>query len=153
MLKNYTMRRITCLLMGVVALSMTATDYLFVRQKSGDTKIALSGISHITFPETGGVVINNTDGTTETYANENLYSLRFNNNISSTSEILENKNVEITHDGTTVTVNVEGLGISVYALDGSLVAQGLNSSADISYLQPGLYIIKAGSVTAKIVKK
>lgn len=140
--------------MGVVALSMTATDYLFVRQKSGDTKIALSGISHITFPETGGVVINNTDGTTATYANENLYSLRFNNqNISDVEEILENKNVEITHDGTTVTVNVEGLGISVYALDGSLVAQGLNSSADISYLQPGLYIIKAGCVTAKIVKK
>ncbi len=147
------MRKFTCFFMGVVALSMTASDYLYVRQKSGDTKIALSAISHITFPETGGVVICNADGTTNTYADENLYSLRFNNNVSGVESAIENTDVIISNDGNLVTVNVEGVEIVVYALDGAIVAQGSNSTVGISCLQSGLYIVKAGCVTTKIVKK
>lgn len=147
------MRKFTCLFMGVVALSMSASDYLYVRQKSGDTKIALSAISHITFPETGGVVISNTDGTTNTYVDENLYSLRFDSNVSGVESVIENADVVISNDGDLVTINVEGIDIVIYALDGAIVAQGSNSSVAISHLQSGLYIAKAGCVTTKIVKK
>ncbi len=149
----YNMRKFICLFMGVVALSMTASDYLYVRQKSGDAKIALSAINNITFPETGGVVINNTDGTTNTYADENLYSLRFNSNVSGVESVIENADVVIYNDGDLITVNVEGIDIIVYALDGAIVAQGSNSSVEINHLQSGLYIVKAGCVTTKFVKK
>lgn len=147
------MRKFTCFIACLVSLPLVASDYLYVRQKSGDTKIALSAISHITFPKTGGVVICNADGTTNTYADKNLYSLRFNNNVSGLESAIENTDVIISNDGNLVTVNVEGAEMVVYALDGAIVAQGSDSSIEISHLQSGLYIVKAGCVTTKIVKK
>lgn len=130
--------------------SLVSAENMVVRQKTGDTSIAISNISQITFPAAGGVLISLNDGTSQSYAHENLYSLRFNMAVTAIEQIDAKENNAIVFDGTTVSAPTAG--ISVYSLDGSLVANGGSSRLDVSHLVSGVYIVKAGCLTAKIVK-
>ena len=122
-----------CLLLSVasvLAISVYAVDYLFVREKTGDTQIAISDIESITFPD-GKVVITKVDG--------NSY------------DVADDKK-EITYDGTTVAV-ANGGRITVCTIDGRVIATSENGAVDVSELNNGVYIVTSDSVTTKIVKK
>ncbi len=138
----------------LIAISSFAADNnMVVRQKSGDTSIALSSISRITFPTSGGVMISLTDGSSQSYIHENLYSLKFNS--SSTSAIEQTVftgNDAITFDGSIITVTSGNIGITVFSLDGQAVAFSITSQLDVTHLVHGVYIVKAGCLTAKIIK-
>ncbi len=138
----------------LIAISSLATgNSLVVHQKTGNTAIDLSNISRITFPSDGGMAISLSDGSTQSYTHENLYSLKFNTStsgITPTSVNMTDNNIRF--DGTSIILPYGFYGITVYSLDGSIVAMGTSSQLDVTYLVPGVYIVKSGCLTAKIIK-
>lgn len=149
------MRFITFTLLLLLTLSINAVDNLIVRQSMGDKSISISSISHITFPTDGsGVVVNFTDGTSEKFARGTFVSLRFNGSLSGIDKIAsENQSGLIfSTDCSTISVADENVMIEVYNSAGALVAEG-KASLNISNLVSGTYIVKAGTVISKIVKR
>lgn len=138
-----------------MTLSINAVDNLIVRQSMGDKSISIASISHITFPTDGsGVVVNFTDGTSETFARDSFVSLRFNGNLSGIDKIAsENQSGLIfSTDCSIISVADENVMIEVYSTSGALVAES-KGSLNVSNLVPGTYIVKAGTVISKIVKR
>lgn len=138
-----------------MTLSIKAVDNLIVRQSMGDKSISIASISHITFPTDGsGVVINFTDGTSETFARGSFVSLRFNGNFSGIDDIGKDKQSGFifNSDCSTISVSDENVMIEVYNSAGALVAEG-KTSLNISNLVPGTYIVKSGTLIYKIVKR
>ena len=136
------------ILMAIVGLSMYAAGELYVRQIGGDTKISINSIKEITFPS-GQVVVTMTDGTSKTYSSPSFVSLRFNGNIGSGVEDAMSETA-IVFDG--VVVKAPQAGIAVYSADGRLVAASEDAEVNVSTLASGIYIVKSGSLTSKIVK-
>ena len=136
------------ILMAIIGLSMYAADELYVRQAGGDTKISISSIKEITFPS-GQVVVALNDGSSKTYNSTSFVSLRFNGNIGSG---VENAMAEdaISFDGVVVKSSQEG--IAIYSADGRLVVASEGAEVNVSSLAGGIYIVKSGSLTSKIVK-
>ncbi|MBR5332255.1 MAG: T9SS type A sorting domain-containing protein [Muribaculaceae bacterium] len=135
-------------LMAIIGLSMYATDNLYVRHEDGDTRISISSIKEITFPS-GQVVVAFNDGTSKTYSTPSFISLRFNGNVGSGVESAMADDT-ITLDG--VVVKSSHDGIAVYSTDGRLVAASESAEVNVSSLASGIYIVKSGSLTSKIVK-
>lgn len=130
-----------------------ATEYLVVRQKTGDTSFSITTIKEITFDGTGAKIAFS-DGTTQSYAKGALVSLRFNNGLSS----IEGESIlaapSILFDGEVITVvGIDCELITVYSLSGALVAIGEGNSLDVSELIEGAYVVQAGSLTSKIIKR
>ena len=143
------MKKIFSFIMSAVAtLSMFAADELYVRQNSGDTRISIGSIKEITFPS-GQVVVKMTDGSSKTYSSSSFVSLRFNGNIGSGVEDAVSENA-IVYDG--VVVKAPQTGIMIYSTDGCLVMSSEESEVNISSLASGVYVVKAGCLTSKIVK-
>ena len=136
------------ILMAIIGLSMYAADELYVRQTGGDTRISISSIKEITFPS-GQVVVALNDGSSKTYNSSSFVSLRFNGNIGSG---VENAMLEdaISFDGVVVKSSQEG--IAIYSADGRLVVASEGTEVNVSSLAGGIYIVKSGSLTSKIVK-
>ena len=136
------------ILMAIIGLSMYAADELYVRQTGGDTKINISSIKEITFPS-GQVVVALNDGSSKTYNSSSFVSLRFNGNI---GQGVENAMLEdaISFDGVVVKSSQEG--IAIYSADGRLVVASEGTEVNVSSLAGGIYIVKSGSLTSKIVK-
>lgn len=139
------------LLLLVMSLSspLFATDELYVRQSADDDALfRISDIKEITFPS-GQVVITMVDGSSKSYPSSTFVSLRFNGNIGSG---VENAMVEdaISFDGVVVKSSQDG--IAVYSTDGRLVAASQGAEVNVSSLASGIYIVKSGSLTSKIVK-
>ena len=143
------MKKIFSFIMSAVAtLSMFAADELYVRQNSVDTRISIGSIKEITFPS-GQVVVKMTDGSSKTYSSSSFVSLRFNGNIGSGVEDVVSENA-IVYDG--VVVKAPQTGIMIYSTDGCLVMSSEESEVNISLLASGVYVVKAGCLTSKIVK-
>ncbi len=150
------MRKITVTLLLLMAMSMSATDQLYVRQITGDSAYGISTISHITFPTDGsGVVLNFTDGTSKTFARSQFVSLRFNGDLSGLDFVGSNDNQALLYKNESAEIVLLGAEatIQVYSANGALVAQGEGSVLNVSHLANGTYIVKAGSLTSKIVKR
>lgn len=139
----------SCFLVLLLTLPIFATEIIYVRQKGGDTQLSVSSIKDITFP-TGSVVVTMNDGSTKTYSSSNFVSLRFNGNVSVGIEGVEDGLDRIIYDGEIVKAPQEG--ISVYSTDGCLVLATEESTLEVSSLSNGVYIVKSGSLTTKIVK-
>ncbi len=143
------MKKIVSLfLIMLLSVPVFAAEDLYVRQNSGDTKISISSIKEITFPS-GQVVVALNDGSTKTYNSSSFVSLRFNGNIGSG---VENAMVEdaISFDGVVVKSSQDG--IAVYSTDGRLIIASEGTEINVSMLASGIYIVKSGSLTSKIVK-
>lgn len=134
--------------MMLFSLPMFAADDLYVRQSDGDTKLSISNIKEITFPS-GQVVVTMTDGSSKTYSSSSFVSLRFNGNIGSGVEDAMSEN-SIVFDG--VVVKAPQAGIMIYSTDGCLVISSEDAEVNVSSLASGIYIVKAGCLTSKIVK-
>ena len=132
----------------LLSVPVFAAEDLYVRQNSGDTKISISSIKEISFPS-GQVVVAFNDGSTKTYNSSSFVSLRFNGNIGSG---VENAMVEdaISFDGVVVKSSQDG--IAVYSTDGRLIIASEGTEINVSMLASGIYIVKSGSLTSKIVK-
>ncbi|MBQ2838262.1 MAG: T9SS type A sorting domain-containing protein [Muribaculaceae bacterium] len=139
----------SCFLILLLALPVFAADIIYVRQNSGDTQLSISSIKEITFPS-GSVVVTMTDGSTKTYSSSNFVSLRFDGKINVGIEGVEEGFDEIIYDGEIVKAPQEG--ISVYSTDGRLILATEESILEVSSLSNGVYIVKSGSLTTKIVK-
>ena len=136
------------ILMAIVGLSMYAAEELYVRQTGGDTKISINSIQEITFPS-GQVVVKMTDGTSKTYSSSSFISLRFNGNVGSG---VESAMVDDAFAFDGVVVKSPQAGIAVYSADGRFVAASEDAEVNVSSLASGIYIVKSGSLTSKIVK-
>lgn len=149
------MRLIHFSLLLFMSLSLFAVDNMIVRQSTGDKAISITQISHITFPSDGsGVVVNFSDGTSEKYARGTFVSLRFNGNLSGIDQIGKEyqSGLILSSDYSTISVTDENVMIEVYSAAGTLVAEG-KGSLNISNLVSGTYIVKAGTIISKIVKR
>ena len=143
------MKKIVSLfLIMLLSVSVFASDVLFVRQNSGDTQLTISNIKEITFPS-GSVVVTMTDGTSKTYSSSSFVSLRFDGNINVGVEDAINEN-GVLYDG--VIVKAPQAGIAIYSTDGRLVLATEEAQVNVSSLASGIYIVKTGCVTTKIVK-
>lgn len=137
------------ILIVLLGMPVFAADYLYVRQSGGDTQLAVSNIKEITFPS-GSVVVTMTDGTSKTYSSSSFVSLRFNGNVNVGIEDVVNEE-SVVFDGSSITVPA-GCGMTIYTTDGRLVYATEESVADVTSLSKGIYIVKTGCVTTKIVK-
>lgn len=137
------------ILMVLLGLPMFAADDLYVRLDDGDTKISISSIKEITFPS-GSVEVSLTDGTTKSFSSSTFVSLRFNGNAASVVENLLNGDDVIVFDG--LMVKSPQAGIVIYSADGRLVQTSDGECVDVSALAEGIYIVKSGCLTSKIVK-
>lgn len=135
--------------MMLLSFPIFAADELYVRQSGGDTKFNISSIKEITFPS-GQVVVTMTDGSSKSYSSSSFVSLRFdgkqNVGIENVSEVADN----IIFDG--VNVRTSQAGIMIYSTDGRLVLSSEDVLVNVSSLASGIYIVKAGGLTSKIVK-
>lgn len=139
-----------------MSLSLGAADNLIVRQSTGDSSFAIAQISQVTFPTDGsGVVLHFTDETSQTFARAQFVSLRFNGDISGAELIGKDKDAALVYNAATSTIVLIGseAPICVYSTNGSLVAEGVEATLNVAYLANGAYIVKAGSLTSKIVKR
>lgn len=136
------------ILIVLLGVPMFAADYLYVRQGGGDTQLAVSNIKEITFPS-GAVVVTMTDGTSKTYSSSTFVSLRFNGNVNVGIEDVLNES-QVTFNGQVV--KSAQPGIAVFSADGRLVLATEEAQADVSSLASGIYVVKTGCVTTKIVK-
>lgn len=133
--------------MMLLSLPMFAADDLYVRQSSGDTRISIGSIKEITFPS-GQVVVTMTDGSKKTYSSSSFVSLRFNGVVSGVEGITSEN--AIVYDG--VVVKSPQAGIMIYSTDGCLVMSSEDAEINVSSLANGVYVVKAGGLTSKIVK-
>ena len=140
---------ILLILIMMLSLQVFAAEELYVRQNSGDTRLNISSIKEISFPS-GQVVITMTDGSTKTYSSSTFISLRFNGNIGSGIENVEQEEA-IVYDG--VTVKTPQSGILIYSTDGCLIISSEMSEVNVSTLEKGVYIVKSGDLTTKIIKR
>lgn len=136
------------------ALSLSATtDYLVVRQKTGDTSFSITTIKEISFDGTGAKISFN-DGTYQSYAKGALVSLRFNAELSGVDQDAMLSGPAIFFDGNNITVVGEVCDvINVYSLSGALIISGDGNRLDVSDLIEGVYVVQAGSLTSKIIKR
>ena len=139
----------SCFLAMLLALPIFASDIIYVRQKGGDTQLEIGKIKEISFPS-GSVVVTMTDGSSKTYSASSFVSLRFNGNVNvGIDDVVDGAN-GIVYDGEIVKSSHEG--ISIYATDGRLVLSTNESSLEVQSLSNGVYLVKSGSLTSKIVK-
>lgn len=135
------------------SLSATAVENLVVRQNTGDTRFSISTIKEITFDGTGAKISFN-DGTSQSYAKGTLVSLRFNTELSGVEDVALEGEAAILFDGNVITVVGEDCDvINVYSLSGALVATGEGNELEVSELVKGAYVVQAGSLTTKIIKR
>ena len=139
----------SCFLMMLLVLPIFAADTIYVRQKGGDTQFEIGKIKEIIFPS-GSVVVTMTDGSSKTYSPSTFVSLRFNGSVNVGIENIEDGANGIVYDGVIVKSSQEG--ISIYSTDGSLILSTDESSLEVQSLSNGVYIVKSGSLTSKIVK-
>ena len=139
----------SCFLMMLLVLPIFAADTIYVRQKGGDTQFEIGKIKEISFPS-GSVVVTMKDKNKKTYSASTFVSLRFNGNVNVGIEDIEDGANGIVYDGVIVKSSQEG--ISIYSTDGSLILSTDESSLEVQSLSNGVYIVKSGSLTSKIVK-
>ncbi|MGN0212342.1 MAG: T9SS type A sorting domain-containing protein [Muribaculaceae bacterium] len=136
-------------LMLTAVLSASAFDAIYVRQTSGDTKIALADLKEIAFLDEGVSVVT-TDGSS-LYGYDTFCSLRFNQNHSGgVTEVVAD--AAYSFDGNVLEIPGSE-SVSVYSFDGRLVLDAAGTTADVRQLPVGIYLVKAGNVTFKIVKR
>ena len=144
------MRYLLLTIMMSLSLSLYASDEVVVKQSSGETSWAISSIKEISF-DGNGVKLLFADDTSVYYSKETLSMLKFN---VATSDIEElNDTPQISIAGNILFIPNNTGDIKIFSLAGVLVIQAKGSQVDISALSDGAYIVQAGCLTSKIIKK
>lgn len=143
------MRYLLLTLLLSFSLASFANEELVVEQATGKTAWTISTIKDLTF-DGKGVKISFNDNTSVYYAAETLSMIHFNATASGVNAIEAGKSITV--EGDCVVVNGYEGDIKVYSLAGAVVAQGKGARLDISHLNEGTYVVKAGSLISKIIK-
>ena len=144
------MRYFLLTIMMSLSLSLFAGDEVVVKQSSGETTWAISSIKEISF-DGNGVKLLFTDDTSVYYSKETLSMLKFNVITSGIEELNDTPQISIAGNVLSIPNNT-GV-IKIFSLAGVLVMQANGSQVDISGLSDGAYIVQAGCLTSKIIKK
>lgn len=135
------------------SLSLAAfADKVVVNQTVGQTTYHVSAIQELAF-DGKGVSILFTDGQSVYFAAETLDKIAFSANPSVVGSV-KNAGKAITLQGNTVTVvGGEPCDIKVLSAAGKVVVQSRGTTLDISALPGGVYVVQAGGLISKIVKR
>lgn len=145
------MRNLALTLLLFFGLSAFATDELIVTEKSGQTSYSISTVKELSF-DGKGIKISFNDNTSAYFAKETLTMIKFNASMSGINEIGNNE-ASINLKGNTIYVTGDACDIKVFALDGTIVAQSHGNTLNISNISNGTYIVNAGSLISKIIKR
>lgn len=134
-----------------LAMSAFAADEVVVIQSTGQTSWEISKIKELTF-DGNGVKFSFNDNTSVYYDKGSLSMIKFDTTLSGINSINKSEQTISIADNCIVVEGFEG-NITVYSLSGAAVAQGKGNKLDISNLEKGTYIVQAGSLISKIIKK
>lgn len=137
-------------------LTASATDfYLWVTQTSGDeTSWAVSEVQKITFSGSN-VIVTATDGTSATFAMSDVSKLNFQTSPTAINSLQVESPVRFVGDNLQVSAS-EGTAVDVYSATGALVGKAyVNGSGQVSLsnLPKGVYMVKVGGKTSKVLKR
>ena len=132
-------------------MSAFAADEVVVIQSTGQTSWEISKIKELTF-DGNGVKFSFNDNTSVYYDKGSLSMIKFDTTLSGINSINKSEQTISIADNCII---VEGntSEIKVFSLSGAAVAQGKGPKLDISSLEKGTYIVQAGSLISKIIKK
>ena len=152
------MRKILLSLIMTVTTCITAsaTDfYLWLIQTSGDEQSwAVSDLQKITFSGSN-VVITATDGSSKTVAMNEVSKLNFQTSPTAINSLQVESSVRFNGDNLQVSVS-EGTAVDVYSPTGTLVGKGsvdATGMVSLSNLPKGVYMVKVGGKTSKVLKR
>lgn len=145
-------------LMTVGAMAQT-TPRLVVWQKSGEkVHFQLSDLPETTFED--GLLVIRTSKTTVTYQLENVLRYTYENVATSIDLLPSERSIEVSREGDAVTYRnlPEGATVSLYSANGMLIEQqtacdGQPLTISVSQRPSGVYIVKAGKETIKLLRK
>ena len=134
-----------------LAMSAFAADEVVVIQSTGQTSWEISKIKELTF-DGNGVKFSFNDNTSVYYDKGSLSMIKFDTTLSGINSINKSEQTISIADNCII---VEGntSEIKVFSLSGAAVTQGKGPKLDISSLENGTYIVQAGSLISKIIKK
>lgn len=138
------------LTMGILSALADNYKYLTITQDNSDTSINVTSIDKITFDESN-MVIHLTDGNTQTLPLSNLQRMFFSN----TSGIMSVTQSRMHFSGGILQADITaGERIEIFDMRGQMVFSANKSgSFDLTTLTKGVYIVKLGSETRKVINK
>ena len=129
--------------------------YLTIAQTDSQTDFALSNISKITF-DTQNMVLHLSDGQEAKLPLSGLSKMFFSNNSSGIATVSKTSTITI-KDGMLRVTAPKGSVISVFDTSGKALrstnARNTETEISLSGMQKGVYIVKVGSETKKVLNK
>lgn len=150
MKKLHTLLAIVLITIGIAPAWGDNYKYLTITQDNGETSIDVTSIERITFDESS-MVIHLTDGNSQALALGSLQSMVFSN----TSGITSPMQSRMQFSGGVLRAEIAaGERIEIFDMRGRKVFSASQSgSFDLTTLTKGVYIIKVGNETRKVVNK
>lgn len=133
-------------------LAAFADDKVVVTQTAKDVTYDVSTLKELVF-DGKGVKILFADGDSVYFTTETLVKITFSAAPTSIGETNHVGRRVITLQGNVVAVSGEPCNIKVLSPTGKIVAQNHGISLDISALPGGVYVVQAGGLISKIVKR
>ena len=156
------MARMRTMLLGLLTSVCTvamADDYAYltIAQDGGESSFAVNEISKITFDATN-MIVTLSNGTTQKFPLSGLNKMFFSENgLSAIAEARASQS-HIRLEGVTLHVKAsQGEAVTLYNMNGQSVmqevAQGDDTQLNLSNLKRGVYIVKVGTVTKKVMSR
>lgn len=149
-----TLRILTASLLLAISSAIMADDYqyLTVTQANGETSFAVSDIRKITFDATN-MVLHLSDDTTQSLPLAGLSKMFFSDGQTAIGTIETQSKMHFA-DGTLRATVAPGEAIALYNMRGEQVFSANHSGTySLAALTKGVYIVKVGSETKKVVNK
>ena len=150
----------TLIMAAMMAVGTTAMAddyaYLTVNQESGETSFAISNISKITFDATN-MIVALSDGTTQELPLAGLNKMFFTAESTGIATATNKQSQIRLIDGTLHVSAPRGAVVTLYNIEGKTVrtvtSQGDDTQLNVNGLTKGVYIVKVGTETKKIMNK
>ena len=143
----------TCLAMGMTAAADNYT-YLTISQNQGETSYTVSSIDKITFDATD-MVISMTNGSTERLPLSGLSTMFFANDPAGMAAVGVSPASQITISDGTLRVTVgRGEKFTLYNIKGEAIySSAADATVDLKNLRQGVYIVKVGNESLKVMTR
>ena len=142
-------------LMAIVGLSAYADDfhYLTIDQSNGEVSFVVSDISKITFDATN-MVLHLSNGNTQSVPLSGLSRMFFAGTPASIDAVSTTKSKIQFADGTLRATVAPGENLTLYNMKGEQVFSSSETGTfDLKTLTKGVYIVKVGKETRKVINK
>ncbi len=154
------LRSILAVLLLTIGVAVQADDYAYltIEQKGGTNSVSISNIKNITFDETN-MLINLTDGTQQQLPLAGLSKMFFSNEGTGIQAVGNTGSQAsfMLKDGVLRVAGASGAVISLFDSNGRLVrsvtAREAQTEVSLSGLNKGVYIVKVGAQTKKMLNK